>query len=100
MGAKVGLRYSIAVSRNALTLTLGTITPVAPGRMRNAWYPRQQAEYLSTFSDIKARDVVPERDFTFGMSSAKDNTESLTPEKVDNGNAMPRIKLLPVSMIK
>ncbi len=35
--------------------------------MRNSWYPRQHAEYLSTLSDIDPKNVVAARDFTFGM---------------------------------
>ena len=49
----------------------GSITPVAPGRMRNSWYPRQHAEYLSTLSDVDPKTVVAERDFTFGMQDLK-----------------------------
>lgn len=41
--------------------------------MRNTWYPRGQAEYLSTVSDINPRTVVAERDFTFGLSSSKES---------------------------
>ena len=47
----------------------GSICPVEPGRMRNSWYPRQKAEYMteSTLQGLKPRDLVAERDFTFGM---------------------------------
>ena len=38
--------------------------------MRNSWYPRQHAEYLSTISDLNPRKVAAERDFTFGMQES------------------------------
>lgn len=83
-----------------LTSWIGTITPVAPGRMRNAWYPRQQAEYLSTLRDIKPRDVVPERDFTFGMQGTTEiDTGSTAAGQEAKKTAMPRMKLLPVRLM-
>ncbi|CAF9942233.1 hypothetical protein IMSHALPRED_003427 [Imshaugia aleurites] len=47
----------------------GSICPVEPGRMRNTWYPRQKAEYMttSTIQGLKPQNLVAERDFTFGM---------------------------------
>ncbi|KAL6718962.1 Fructose-bisphosphate aldolase 1 [Lecanora helva] len=47
----------------------GSITPVEPGRMRNTWYPRQKAEYVTAASleGVKPQDLVAERDFTFGV---------------------------------
>ena len=47
----------------------GSVTPVEPGRMRNSWYPRQKAEYvtLSTLEGVKIQDLTAERDFAFGM---------------------------------
>jgi len=65
--------------------------------MRNTWYPRQDAEYLSTLRNVKPRDVVAERDFTFGMQAAEEEPAS-GPKKEDNAIALPRTKLLPVSL--
>ena len=39
--------------------------------MRNAWYPRQQAEYVSTLRDLNPKEIVAERDFTFMMQDPK-----------------------------
>ncbi len=46
--------------------------------MRNSWYPRQHAEYLSTLSDIDPKTVIAVRDPSFGMKDAEqmDKTES------------------------
>lgn len=43
--------------------------PVAPGRMRNIFYPRRVAAYVSEekLRDLRARDVLIQRDVMFGM---------------------------------
>ncbi|MCJ1281686.1 hypothetical protein MMC26_001008 [Xylographa opegraphella] len=54
----------------------GSIVPVAPGRMRNIWYPSKRAEYM-TDAQLKAiPDVVIERDFTFGMEQSTEGQEA------------------------
>lgn len=47
----------------------GSVIPVAPGRMRNIFYPRRVAAYVSEeqLRDLRAREVPIQRDFTFGM---------------------------------
>ena len=54
----------------------GSIVPVAPGRMRNIWYPSKRAQYM-TDAQLKAiPDVVIERDFTFGMEQPTEGQET------------------------
>lgn len=55
----------------------GSIIPVAPGRMRNIWYPRQMAEYMTEGQLREQREVVAERDVTFG----KEGEEGTAKEK-------------------
>ena len=59
---------------------IGSITPVEPGRMRNTWYPRQKAAYVTMTSLMgqKTQNLAAERDFTFGMKPK----EEAAPEKV------------------
>ncbi len=42
--------------------------------MRNTWYPRQKAEYVTaaTLQGVKPQAVVAERDFTFGIKVAEE----------------------------
>ena len=39
--------------------------------MRNSWYPRQKAEYVtvSNLNGVKPQNVAAERDFSFGMDT-------------------------------
>lgn len=64
--------------------------------MRNTWYPRQRAEYVTaaTLQGMKLRDVVAERDFTFGMKSEEEEAPKLVQEAK---SIETRIKLLLVS---
>ena len=60
----------------------GTIIPVAPGRMRNIWYPRQMAEYM-THSQLQDQPgVIAERDFTFGMEQPESVEEKKEEEMI------------------
>ena len=47
---------------------LGAVIPVAPGRMRNIFYPWGIAAYVSEkqLRDLREREVPIERDFAFG----------------------------------
>ena len=55
-------------------VVIGSICPVEPGRMRNSWYPKQRAAYMtgSLSQGLKPQSVVAERDFTFGMKSKEE----------------------------
>ena len=55
----------------------GSIVPVAPGRMRNIWYPGKRAEYVTAAQLRGMDDVVIERDFTFGMEKEVEAQEAL-----------------------
>lgn len=61
----------------------GSVVPVAPGRMRNIFYPRKRAAYIAqeVLRDLKKREVVMERDFTFGLKNLENGSS-------DNENAM------------
>ncbi|KAL8919753.1 MAG: hypothetical protein Q9208_006619 [Pyrenodesmia sp. 3 TL-2023] len=47
----------------------GSIIPIAPGRMRNIYYPQRKAEYVtaSQMRTLNQKDLVIERDFNFGV---------------------------------
>ncbi|KAL9120045.1 MAG: hypothetical protein Q9187_003400 [Circinaria calcarea] len=53
----------------------GSIVPVAPGRMRNIWYPEGKAEYMTDTQLQELQDVVIERDPLFGMDQAPEKEE-------------------------
>lgn len=50
----------------------GSIIPIAPGRMRNIYFPQRKAEYV-TSAQIRSmggqKDMVIERDFGFGIET-------------------------------
>ena len=63
---------------------IGSICPVEPGRMRNSWYPRQKAAYMteSMAQGLKPQSIVAERDFTFGMKPKEEQSpEQNAPKK-------------------
>ncbi|EKG20247.1 Ribosomal protein L9/RNase H1 [Macrophomina phaseolina MS6] len=51
----------------------GSLVPVAPGQMRNEWFPSRTADYVTPMQlrEIKANDVSIERDHTFGMEQVE-----------------------------
>lgn len=52
-----------------LMMCIGSIITVAPGRMRNAWYPNQWAEYVTPaqLKELGLEGSVMGRDSTFGV---------------------------------
>lgn len=46
--------------------------PISIGQMRNEWFPRRVAEYVTDtqLKDMKTRNVTAERDFQFGVVEA------------------------------
>ena len=62
---------------------IGSICPVEPGRMRNSWYPRQKAAYMteSMAQGLKPQSIVAERDFTFGMKPKEEQSPEQSPEQ-------------------
>ncbi|KAL8765977.1 MAG: hypothetical protein Q9209_007124 [Squamulea sp. 1 TL-2023] len=47
----------------------GSIIPIAPGRMRNIYYPQRKAEYVTEaqMRTSNQKDLLAERDFSFGV---------------------------------
>ena len=78
-------------------VVIGSICPVEPGRMRNSWYPRQRAAYMtgSISQGLKAQSLVAERDFTFGMKSKEEQIPK-KPVPVKERPVEVQTKLLPV----
>lgn len=102
MDGRVQRFYWDVLLNHVLTYAItDSITPVEPGRMRNSWYPRQKAEYVTaaTLQGTKPQAVVAERDFTFGIKAKKDEApEALREEKPAEMNPKFELpsKLLPV----
>ena len=67
--------------------------------MRNSWYPRHKAEYMTgpTYRGLKPQKIAAERDFTFGMEPKEEpSVKEKTPEK---GRPVEvQTKLLPVCL--
>ncbi len=70
-----------------LTGYVGAIVPVAAGRMRNEWYPRRKADYMTDahIRNSKLRDVSVERDFNFRPDLRGANPE---PDVPDSGSVI------------
>lgn len=67
-----------------INVVIGSICPVEPGRMRNTWYPRQKAEYMtaSKLQGLKPQSLVAERDFAFGIKPKEEPApKKKAPEK-------------------
>ncbi|KAK5107104.1 hypothetical protein LTR62_001852 [Meristemomyces frigidus] len=49
----------------------GSIVPISPGQMRNEWFPRHMAAYvtLAEQKSLRLRNVAFERDFDFGLNT-------------------------------
>ncbi|KAL9635062.1 MAG: hypothetical protein Q9164_003707 [Protoblastenia rupestris] len=62
----------------------GSIVPVAPGLFRNTWFPRGRAEYISTLQVAKPKEIIAERDFTFGLEQ-DDTRQAAEPAKEPMG---------------
>ena len=67
--------------------------------MRNSWYPRQKAKYMTepTSDGLKPQKIVAERDFTFGMKQEepKEKPLPMKPKEIDRPVEV-QTKLLPV----
>ena len=67
--------------------------------MRNSWYPRHKAEYMTgpTYQRLKPQKKAAERDFTFGMEPKEEpSVKEKTPEKERLVEV--QTKLLPVCL--
>ncbi|KAI4099742.1 MAG: hypothetical protein L6R37_005811 [Teloschistes peruensis] len=60
----------------------GSIIPVAPGRMRNIYYPQRKAEYVTQaqMRSMGQNDMVFERDFSFGLVKPQETASPETEE--------------------
>ena len=65
--------------------------------MRNSWYPRHKAEYMtgSTYEGSKPQKIAAERDFTFDMEPKEEPSAN---EKVSEEERLVEVqtKLVPV----
>lgn len=67
--------------------------------MRNSWYPRHKAEYMTgpTYQGLKPQKIAAERDFTFGMEPKEDpSVKEKAPESARLVEV--KTKLLPVCL--
>ena len=67
--------------------------------MRNSWYPRHWAEYMTgpTYQGLKPQKLAAERDFTFGMEPKEE--PSVKEEASENERLVEvKTKLLPVCL--
>ncbi|KAL8760103.1 MAG: hypothetical protein Q9184_003424 [Pyrenodesmia sp. 2 TL-2023] len=60
----------------------GSFIPIAPGRMRNIYYPQRKAEYVtaSQMRTLDQKDLLIERDFNFGVEQPASPPSTLDPE--------------------
>ena len=84
------------------TLAVGSVIAVAPGRMRNSFYPRQQAAYVpkSNLREYQNQGLVVERDPLFEVERLEDR--KVTDEILEEGAAglsSVQIELLSVKFI-
>ncbi|KAG9248797.1 hypothetical protein BJ878DRAFT_287734 [Calycina marina] len=49
----------------------GSIVPITPGVMRNIWYPRRMAGYVTMAKLQELGDITAERDFVFGTNKQR-----------------------------
>ncbi|KAB2577156.1 Ribosomal protein L9/RNase H1 [Lasiodiplodia theobromae] len=69
----------------------GSFVPVPAGLMRNGWFPRYTAEYITPAEllQLKANDVTIERDYTFGMEEAEVKQEEARAEVLEIATPKP-----------
>ncbi|KAL8932591.1 MAG: hypothetical protein Q9216_006770 [Gyalolechia sp. 2 TL-2023] len=55
----------------------GSVIPIAPGRMRNTYYPQGKAEYVTAaqMRTINPKEILAERDFNFGIEQVEGDTK-------------------------
>ncbi|KAL8981812.1 MAG: hypothetical protein Q9205_003510 [Flavoplaca limonia] len=62
----------------------GSIIPIAPGRMRNIYYPQRKAEYVTQaqLRTTNQKDLLTERDFSFGIPQPQSEPQT-PPERAE-----------------
>jgi ribosomal protein L9 len=80
-------------TRLNVVIHLGAIVPLPRGLMRNYWYPRGKAEYVtrSQLKELGLKDSTIERDVMFMATKLPDESR-----KVDPGNF--GLKLTPLAV--
>ncbi|KAL8667342.1 MAG: hypothetical protein Q9168_007291 [Polycauliona sp. 1 TL-2023] len=72
----------------------GSIIPIAPGRMRNIYYPQHKAEYVTDaqMRTTNQKDLLTERDFSFGLAQPQPETQPTeeTAEKAQSNLLTPK----------
>lgn len=60
----------------------GAVIPVAPGRMRNIFYPNRVAAYVSEeqLRDLREREIPIERDLAFGKENPEASRTTVAPK--------------------
>ncbi|KAL8807133.1 MAG: hypothetical protein Q9200_004788 [Gallowayella weberi] len=63
----------------------GSIIPVAPGRMRNIYYPQRKAEYVTKaqMRTTNPKEILAERDYSFGVPQPEATSQSDDDKTVD-----------------
>lgn len=70
-----GKCFAIAIYYQHTNAISGALVPISPGAMRNMWFPRRIAEYVTIpeLKRLRINNVAMERDFEFGITDlAKD----------------------------
>lgn len=94
-----GLPILIAIY---LRSRIGAIVPIAPGRMRNDWFPRGKAEYVNdaTLRQMKSQNIVFQRDFGFkiGQEDLRKTDAGDVAADIPHESLKVEVELLTVSM--
>ena len=61
------------LQKTDLTYIVDAIIPVAPGRMRNIWFPHGRAEYVTHAQRKLVKDSVQQRDSTFLLRNEEES---------------------------
>lgn len=78
----------------------GSVIPVAPGRMRNIFYPRRVAAYVSEeqLRDLRKREIPIERDFAFGIEKPKVEDSQDEPSQPSQKEGQKEVDVVDVQM--
>lgn len=84
-------------------LSPGSIVPVAPGKMRNIWYPRRYAQYIpqAEIKQLRLKNTPIERDYEYGKEkpqTAQIGQAAAQPEQ-PAGAREPRVKAAAIELL-
>ncbi|KAL8805824.1 MAG: hypothetical protein Q9182_001736 [Xanthomendoza sp. 2 TL-2023] len=79
----------------------GSIIPIAPGRMRNIYFPQRKAEYVTAaqMRTTNPKDILAERDYSFGVQQPEETSHSDEDKSVDLQTKLLTVRLLAVLQI-